>query len=178
NDKDKKRIVPVNEFVCFSVQLSVGMNKIDITAVKNGKPADKQTLSVFRRSDLISEFRNVPADFQKKYFHMTDNSKCAACHKLEPSEADKKPVAVATFAAEASAGIRGKDTASAASTCYSCHKGITSYPYVHGPASVWSCLSCHDVQANPIYIVKKPDTDICFNCHSEQKEEWGSKKRA
>ena len=174
NDEEKASIAPTREFICFTVQLSVGVNKIDITAMKNNKLIDKVSLSVFRKSALISMYKDPPADFRKDYFHMKERLQCAACHKLEPSESDKKPVNIATFAAETSKDV--KEAATATSTCYSCHKSITSYPYVHGPASVWSCLSCHDSQTKPRYLVNKPDTEICFNCHTEQKEDWSFKK--
>ncbi len=174
NDEEKANIVPVREVICFTVRLSVGINKIDIAAIKNNKAADRVLLSVFRRSDLVSAHKDPPAGFQKDYFHMKEWSRCSACHKLEPGESDKKPINIAAFSAETSKDIR--KAAVENSTCYSCHKGITSYPYVHGPASVWSCLSCHNPQAEPKYLVKKPDTELCFICHTEQKEDWGIKK--
>jgi len=63
------------------------------------------------------------------------------------------------------------------SMCYPCHKKITGYGYVHGPAATWNCLSCHDRNAKPVkYITQKPDRDLCFVCHKEKKEEWMPKK--
>ncbi len=168
NDAEKVNIVPTREFVCFTVRLSVGLNKINITAMKNNKAADKVFLNVFRRSDLISMYKSPPEDFQKDYFHMKEWLPCAACHKLEPGESDKKPINIVSFEAETTKDI--KETASSTSTCYSCHKGITSY------TSVWSCLSCHNPQAEPKYLVKKPDTELCFSCHAEQKEDWSVRK--
>ncbi len=99
---------------------------------------------------------------------MKNPPECAACHELRSRESDRKAINLSTFSAETSV----EDNIAAASTCYSCHSKITSYPYVHGPTSVWSCLSCHDPQTVPLYSVKKPDTDLCFNCHTEQKREW------
>ncbi len=63
---------------------------------------------------------------------MGDTSECSECHELKATEADMIPVNPATFLTE-----KGK-AKSDSSTCYSCHNNITTYPYVHGPASVWS----------------------------------------
>jgi predicted CXXCH cytochrome family protein len=180
NGTEKVSITASNEhaetynYVCFSVSLALGINSIEITAVKKNKTVDSVVLSVFRRSDLISEYKDAPPGFQKEYFHMSDNSQCSACHILKPSEHDRKPVNIATFSSDSSNG--GKNAAVPESTCYSCHNKITAYKFVHGPASVWSCLSCHEPQTAPEYSVKKPDTEVCFNCHTEQKEEWSAKK--
>ncbi len=174
NDEEKVKVTPSREIVCFSVPLAVGVNKIDIILIKKNKLLDNAVLSIFRRSDLVSAYKTPPAGFQKDYFHMKDHLQCAACHTLKPSESDRKSVNIITFAAENLTD--GKKAVAAASTCYSCHKRITSYPYVHGPAFVWSCLSCHDPQTEPKYSVKKPDTKACFSCHLEEKESWNKKK--
>ncbi len=94
--------------------------------------------------------------------------RCASCHSVEPTEADKKPVSIAT--------ITDKKGSKPKSTCYSCHKSIMAYSYEHGPASVWACLSCHEQDSSPRYAVAKPDAEICYTCHVEQKAEWLSKK--
>jgi len=173
NDKESASIVPDNKYECFSVLLSPGINRVEITASKKGTQVFNVTLNVFRRSDLAREFIKIPAGFKKDYFHMGDNSRCAECHILEPRETDRKPVNPASFIAEAfdkEAVIR------ATSTCYSCHNKIAASPYVHGPVAVWSCLSCHDDKSDPKYSVKKPDTEVCYGCHIEQKTDWQSKK--
>ncbi len=174
NDQEKVEIIPDSNFECFSIPLKVGINRINISAIKENKQADEIIMSVFRRSELISAYKDPPAGFKKDYFHMKNHIKCAACHTLEPSESDRKPVNIAAFPTEIL--VYGKDVAATTSTCYSCHKGLTSYPFVHGPTAVWSCLSCHDPQTNPKYSVKKPDTKVCFSCHIEQKEGWYTKK--
>ncbi len=169
NEKDHLEIIPDSDFECFSVPLTVGINRIDITAEKKGKLIDEIFFRVFRRSDLESIYRTPPSDFKKNYFHLNLHPECRDCHTLVPGEADRKPVTPVDFS-------KGPgDIGGSGSTCYSCHKAITSLPYVHGPASVWSCLSCHDPQAVPVYSVKKPDTELCFGCHIEQKKDWGSK---
>jgi predicted CXXCH cytochrome family protein len=174
NRRKEVSIVPTREFECFSVQLALGINEIVITASKNDVQTDELSISVFRRSDLVSEYRDPPVGFQKDYFHMTDRTQCAHCHILEPGEADGKSISMSTFTAETFSDRT--ETAASASTCYSCHKRITSYPFVHGPALVWSCLSCHDPQTIPKYSVEKPDTKVCFKCHAEQGKNWYSKK--
>jgi predicted CXXCH cytochrome family protein len=174
NGENRHSIVPSREFECSSVLLAVGMNIIDIRAIRNNKEIDKVTLEVFRRSHLISTYRDAPDGFKKDYFHMKDRSQCAGCHILESRDTDKRPVQISNFVTEAGEDVR--KAATAESTCYSCHKKIISYPYVHGPASVWSCLTCHDPQAEPVYSVKKPDSEVCFTCHIEQKKDWSTKQ--
>ncbi len=173
NDKERTSIIPDKKYECFSVPLALGINRIDITASKDGKQVFNTTLNVFRRSDLVGNYMKTPAGFKKDYFHMGDNSRCSECHILEPKETDKKPVSPTSFIAET---FDKKTVIQATSTCYSCHNKIASSPYVHGPVAVWSCLSCHDEKSDPKYSVKKPDSEVCFGCHIEQKTDWQSKK--
>ncbi|GBE06264.1 cytochrome c nitrite reductase pentaheme subunit [bacterium BMS3Abin10] len=174
NDEERISIVPDSGFECFTVRLSPGVNAIDVTAFKKGREIDSVEFSVFRRSDLEAAYQKAPADFQKDYFHSKKRKECAECHVLVPTDADKKPVNPASFKAALQEG--DKQAIASSSTCYSCHSKITSYPYVHGPASVWSCLSCHDAETEPMYMVKKPDAEVCFSCHVEQGRDWGAKK--
>jgi predicted CXXCH cytochrome family protein len=173
NDKEKLRIVADSEFECFSVPLAAGINRINITAQREKTAVDSIEMTVFRRSDLESAYKNPPPGFEKDYFHMKNRDQCSACHILKPADTDKKPVSVSAFPAEK---LRSRDMSAADSTCYSCHKNLTAYPFIHGPSAVWSCLSCHDPKAAPVYAVRKPDTKVCFGCHIEQKEEWERKK--
>lgn len=173
NDKERASIVPDNKYECFSVPLTPGINKINITATKKGKSVFDVALNVFRRSDLAAEYMKIPAGFKKDNFHMRDNSMCAECHILEPKETDRKPVSPTSFMAEA---FDKKTVVQATSTCYSCHNKIASAPYVHGPVAVWSCLNCHDDKSAPKYAVKRPDTEVCYGCHIEQKTDWQAKK--
>lgn len=173
NDKERANIIPDSKYECFSVPLIPGINRIDISATKKGKPVFDAALNVFRRSDLAAEYMKIPEGFKKDNFHMSDTARCAECHILEPREADRKPVSPASFIAEA---FDKKTVIQSTSTCYSCHNKIAASPYVHGPVAVWSCLSCHDDKAAPKYAVKSPDTEVCFGCHTEQKTDWQSKK--
>ncbi len=174
NSEEKLRIIPDSVFECFSVLLSIGNNKIDITGIKEKKPVDEISLSIFRRSDLVSIYNKPPSGYKTNYFHGKERSECTPCHELNPKDSDKKPINILTFSEETKKA--DETILSSLSTCYSCHKKITAYPYVHGPASVWSCLTCHDPDAEPEYATLKPDSDQCFQCHTEQKNDWTAKK--
>ncbi len=173
NNSEPRGIAAPGEFVCFTVPLDPGINSIEIAALKGKTILDKVSLSVFRRSDLISRYRVPPPDFKKAYFHAGERAECTKCHAMEPGVFDRKPVSPATFSTEA---FDNETVIAATSTCYSCHKGLTAYPYVHGPASVWSCLSCHEPGSEPRYSVGKPDSTVCYGCHVEQKNKWLSMK--
>jgi predicted CXXCH cytochrome family protein len=174
NSKIKASIVPRRKFECFSVPLELGVNKINIIAKKEERIVDDVALDVFRRSDLVSKYAKPPAGFQKDYFHMKDRSQCATCHHvLEPTEADIKTINIESYAAEVS---KDKAVVPTESTCYSCHREITSHSFVHGPDFVWSCLTCHDSQGSPKYSVKYPVPELCYKCHVEQKQQRSGKK--
>jgi len=174
NDEEIKSIVPDSKFECFSVPLIVGVNKIHIIAFKDSSQVDEAGISVFRRSELSKEHTIPPPGFNKDFFHMKDRFTCTRCHTLKPGMLDKKPVDISAFPTRTLTDeIK---TAATTSTCYSCHKALTAYPFVHGPAAVWSCLSCHEDGAKPNYSVSKPDTRMCLSCHIEQKEKWETRK--
>ena len=173
NNEEKIRLVPDSEVECFSILLTTGINRINITATKENTEVDNIAMSVFRRSDLESAYKDPPPGYQKDYFHMKNREQCAGCHVLKPTEDDKKPVSISAFPAEK---LKSGDISSAVSTCRSCHRRLTAYPFIHGPSAVWSCLSCHDPQAAPVYAVRKPDTKVCFGCHIEQKGKWEHRK--
>lgn len=170
NGKQRTSKVPASDTECFSVPVEPGVNKIEINAYKDERVSESLTFDVFRRSDLVGEYRNIPADYKRDFFHRDKMDLCTKCHELKPGADDAKPINPATFSKNTGNAV------SSTSTCYSCHKSIMNYPYVHGPASVWSCLSCHETGSSPMYTVKKPDTEICYSCHIEQKSEWVSKK--
>ena len=128
------------------MDLEPGENIIEIEAMKDDKVIDIVSRRVFRRSELIAKYKDVPEEFKREYFHMKENSDCVRCHVLEPTAYDRTPVSPATFNIEK---YDIKKIISVTSTCYSCHKAIAASPYVHGPASVWSCLSCHDDTSSP-----------------------------
>ncbi len=168
-------IVPDIEHECFSLILTPGKSKVEIIAMKNNEKVENVLMQVFRRSDLSKRYMKIPDGFKKDAFHMADTSGCAECHKLKPVEYDKKPINPKSFAAQ---NFDKEKIFASTSTCYSCHKKITSRPYVHGPAAVWSCLSCHETESEQMYAVLKPDTEMCYKCHVEQKEYWSGQKYA
>ena len=174
NNKIRASSIPRRKFECFSVPLELGINKINIRAKKEDRVVDEVALAVFRRSDLVSKYAKPPAGFQKDYFHMKDRSQCATCHHvLAPTEADNQTINVETYAAEVS---KIKPVVPTESTCYSCHRRITSSSFVHGPNFAWGCLTCHDSQAEPKYSIKYPVPELCYKCHVEQKQQRSGKK--
>lgn len=173
NGVEQTSIIPANDIECFTVSLVPGINNIELAAYKGDKVAALLKRDAFLRSDLIAEYRNVPGEFKRDYFHMEDRKECSKCHVLEPSIYDSKPISPAAFTGDK---FDSQTVFAATSTCYSCHKRMMSQAYAHGPASVWSCLSCHETDTIPEYSVKKPDTEMCYNCHVEQKNLWLSKK--
>ena len=174
NSQIKASFVPRRKVECFSVPLNLGPNKINIRAKKEDRTVDDVALNVFRRSDLVGNYEKPPAGFKKDYFHAKDRSQCATCHHvLEATEADNKTLNIETYAAEVS---KIKPVDPSESTCFSCHRGITSNPFVHGQDFVWGCLTCHDSKAEPKYSVKYPVPELCFKCHLEQKQKRSGKK--
>ena len=174
NSEMKASIVPRRKFECFSVPLELGINEINIRAKKEDRIVDEVALNVFRRSDLVGTYEKPPAGFKRDYFHMKDRSLCATCHHVvEPTEADNQTLNIETYAAEVS---RIKPVVPTESTCYSCHRRITSSSFVHGPNFAWGCLTCHDSQAEPKYSIKYPVPELCYKCHVEQKQQRSGKK--
>jgi predicted CXXCH cytochrome family protein len=174
NSQIKARIAPRRNVECLSVALEPGINKINIIAKKKDRIVDEVALNIFRRSDLVGNYEKPPAGFEKDYFHMKDRYQCAACHHLlQPAEADGKTINIETYTAGVS---KDKPVVPADSSCYSCHRGITSYSFVHGPGIVWSCLTCHDARGEPRYSLRYPVPELCYKCHVEQKQQRSGKK--
>ncbi len=173
NSEIVREISTLKRVNCFSIHLEPGENTVEFAALKDNVLINKMVRYVYLRAELIGAYRKPPSEYRRDSFHSGTWGLCTECHhQLEPTDADKKPVNVATLTAEGTGDNNGENT----STCYSCHKGIMSYPFVHGPAAVWSCLSCHDENSTPRYAVAKPDTDVCFKCHLDQKTLWLNKK--
>jgi len=171
NNERKATIIPDSEFECFSVKLANGINRITVLAIRKDRIVDLIHFKVFNRSDLETAYKIPPENFRKDYFHMTEHPRCASCHVLEPDNFDRRSMNITT----SSMKVLASKTA-AASTCYPCHKDITAFATVHGPASVWNCLRCHDPNAALRYSVKKPVSEVCYKCHVEQKNDWTAKK--
>jgi predicted CXXCH cytochrome family protein len=165
NNEDIFKVTDVKgkEFLCKTIKLSFGPNEIVVNAFEGGfggRKVGSKKATIFLRSDISREFRIATPEFQKKPFHREDNENaCLSCHVMKTSERDIKPQ-------------RPVD-----SMCYPCHRKITEYGYVHGPAATWNCLSCHEQNAKPVkYITRQPERELCFVCHKEKKEEWMPKK--
>ena len=174
NNQIKASIVPRRKVECLSVPLVLGINEINIRAKKEDRILGEVALNVFRRSDLVGNYEKPPAGFEKDYFHMKDRSQCATCHHLlRPAEADNKTINIETYLAE---DLKDKAVVPTDSSCYSCHRGITTYSFVHGPGFVWSCLTCHDAQGEPKYSLKYPIPELCYKCHVEEKQKRSGKK--
>lgn len=146
---------------CFAVTLTKGMNTIELLGLKQGKVVDRKEMKIFFRSDLFPKFREPPADFNRYFFHVTNNEKnCTGCHDMDPTLSSLRP----------------KDPKE--SICYNCHKTkYTSNTFVHNPAAQGTCFSCHEVQnGERKYTATKPDEKTCYPCHNSQVKEWKSKK--
>jgi predicted CXXCH cytochrome family protein len=174
NSQVKATIVPRREFECFSVPLELGINEINLRAKEENRIVDEVALKVFRRSDLVGNYEKPPAGFTKDYFHAKDRSPCGGCHHvLEPTAADENIINLETYTAEV---LQDKAIVPSDSSCYSCHRRITSYSFVHGPKFVWRCLTCHDSRAEPKYALKYPVPELCYKCHVEEKQKRTGKK--
>jgi hypothetical protein len=149
NKYETTKILP-GQFRCFRVPLDLGINTIDLMAESGGNSVDQISINVFRRSKRISRYRIPPPEFKIAFFHMQDHSECAGCHVLDPTETDRKPAKILKLSVKSDNEMSG----SSVSTCYSCHKGILSNKYLHGPVVVWSCLSCHDTDSEPVFCEK------------------------
>jgi predicted CXXCH cytochrome family protein len=172
DEEESREISSKGVMRCFTAEIEPGLNTIFIYAEKDGKRIEEKSLTVFRRSDLINSARVPPVGFKRSDFHGRKEIMCGVCHRMEPSEGDFSQVDPSSF----SRSDLQERALESESSCRSCHKNLMNYPYVHGPASVWSCLRCHQAETVPPYLVKKPDTVLCFGCHTEQKLEWTAKK--
>ncbi|NTU42783.1 MAG: hypothetical protein HGA78_06975 [Nitrospirales bacterium] len=159
NEK-KKSSAPKTEYLCFGgLELSPGLNTITVTAGSKGKIVQTASLSVFRVVAVSQELQSPPPGFGRLTFHVKQKEEaCRSCHRMDPRESDLAP------------------SSPEDSLCYACHKGITAFPNVHGPAAVWGCLSCHENKSEPVrYGIKNPSRDICFTCHKDTEEDWAQK---
>lgn len=149
-------VAMVNNMLCIPLRLDPGLNKIKLTALLNGEIVRTKNVSVFFRSDLSDLYKTAPEGFTPIPFHVRNKEKeCMPCHRVEVTDIDVKPVVPSD------------------SSCYSCHKAITSNGFAHGPSARWVCLACHDPKSSPQkYAVKKPLSSVCFECHKDNKSLW------
>lgn len=149
-----------SKFICKTLRLKYGPNEIVVSAKAKGEIAESKKIAVFYQSDVSKKHHTHPPVFQRRPFHQKNREGiCRECHTMKLAEKYPKP-------------IKPKD-----SICYQCHKEITAYKNVHGPAARWDCLTCHNKDSRPIkYTTPKPDRRLCFVCHKERKEVWTQKK--
>ena len=64
------------------------------------------------------------------------------------------------------------------SSCYSCHKKLTSRKKVHAPSEKWVCNYCHQDVGMPYqrFETPLPIANTCFSCHEYRKRIWSNKK--
>ena len=143
-----------------SLFLSEGENRIRIEGLKGKKVVAEKVLTVFLRSILVEEYSRIPPGFKEYTFHTSNNEKdCSFCHAEELSE-DAKSQQDETLP-----------------SCYTCHKRIVDYKFVHGPASVWACATCHKENSEKIKnSVPNPEVMACQMCHTEELAAWQSEK--
>jgi len=148
------------KFYHYAGQLEFGLNQLEVEVGRGAKSLRKETRDLFFFAQ-IAGVGAIPPGFTRKSFHLngSKNQPCVSCHELEPQEADLTP------------------SSPAASSCHLCHKRLTRFKQVHGPASVWSCLGCHDQKSAPArYGTPVPVRDLCYGCHTDQKEYFFSTK--
>lgn len=109
----------------------------------------------------------VPDELTIYAFHSPDaEAPCVECHRMEPTEADQKPVAP-------------KD-----SMCYGCHRPMfAKLKSQHKPFVQWHCLECHQAEATESEFI--PDLVVryiiaeglnvgaeCYRCHQKQETDF------
>lgn len=135
---------------CFDgIELAGGKNTIRVVTLKEGKPVEEKTSTVFVHSDLSSDAATASTGFERYTFHEREHERvCLPCHQLDFS----------TAALE--------ETRAENSPCYQCHKKmLTAYINAHGPAAVGGCLGCHERSTKPKLSVPKPEGKLCNSCH-------------
>jgi predicted CXXCH cytochrome family protein len=142
--------------------LSEGKNLIRIEGLRGGHVMGEKLLTVFVRSPLSEQQETNPAGFNQYIFHTPKNEKTCSpspCHMQELRQGAKS---------------RQKQ---ALPSCYTCHKRIVAYDYVHGPASVWACTICHTQNSEKgRNAVPHPIADVCRMCHTLELAAWQSEK--
>ncbi|MFA5354873.1 MAG: cytochrome c3 family protein [Thermodesulfovibrionales bacterium] len=156
----KSALAPRREYLCFGgLELEPGLNTLTVTAEKGGAVVQKADITVYRVVEVSKDSRVPPPGFGLNPFHTKAKEEvCKPCHKMEPGSSEVIPAVPSD------------------SACYTCHRQVTGFSNVHGPAAVWGCLSCHEPGGNPVrYAVKSPTRDICFTCHKDAEEQWARK---
>ncbi len=153
------KTVPASEkqrVACLGARLAKGINTLDVAVYEQDRKTMDKQLSVYVRSSLSKLHQQVPAGYQRYYFHQPKlEEPCSTCHRMEATLHDLTPARLSD------------------SPCYPCHKNKGSEKYKHKPASSGTCFSCHELQKGKRnYSTRKPDQVVCFTCHSAQAKDW------
>jgi predicted CXXCH cytochrome family protein len=162
DDRQQRQLTNLSQrkVVCIDgIPLSVGINRITLTAFRGRTKVGEERLAVMVRSDLSSLWSQAPVGYRSYPFHGGSQERgCLPCHELQFSAAASNPASPAQ------------------SPCYVCHKRMMgSVRNLHGPAAVWSCLMCH----NPKGETPSPlaaDNSQCAECHGDSMDDWQGKK--
>jgi len=160
NDEAVVQVAKGSGVVCKTYPLRINRNELTVTALKDGNQLASQKVTVFNFSDISKQYKTSPPEFAPAMFHTKEREAvCAGCHALNAGEKDLRP---------------GK---SSNSMCYACHRKITEFKYIHGPAAKWECLACHEKDSSPVkYEVRKTERELCFACHDEERAKWAEKE--
>ncbi|MDD3789782.1 MAG: hypothetical protein PHO94_13975, partial [Petrimonas sp.] len=122
-------IVPKRNVYCRSLILSMGENRLRITAYHGEENIHDESVSVYYRSEIFSGFQEEPAGYKKRVFHAEMNEQlCTRCHVMTQKSGK-----------EGEAPDNPED-----SVCYQCHKEMLSQGKAHAPAVNWMCQTCHN----------------------------------
>lgn len=143
-----------------SLFLKEGKNIIKIQGLLKKKVVAEKVITVFLGSKLVRQNTIPPPGFKKYTFHTPSNEKaCTLCH-----------------AEELQAGALSQQNRTFPS-CYTCHKRIVDYKFVHGPVAVWACAPCHKQNSEQVKNgVPDPEVIVCQMCHTEDLASWQSEK--
>ena len=161
NGKDYPPLSGKDSYICKEINLTEGMNKIEIKGFGKDGITDEKTLSIFLRSALSERFKSPPPGFDPYHFHKSEREKgCSRCHTMEARKSDVSP------------------DSPDQSTCFVCHKEITGYKFMNGSVSVWACTRCHSGNENNEKGVPEPVSKLCFSCHYNEMKTWTARKHA
>lgn len=149
------------DFFCKTILVNSGINDITVYALKSGNTVASKTLKIYCSTDISRDFSGkTPSEYRISPFHTAGREgACGGCHILKVNAKDNKPDSPSN------------------SMCYPCHRRITEFKNVHGPAARWECLFCHSrASEQSKYGVDKPEKELCFTCHQSDMARWNSKK--
>ena len=147
-----------DRFYHYLLRLDFGRNEIELEATGDKGAVVREKRALFFFSPIAKD-KEIPDGFARAPFHQSGKTPgvCAGCHLLEAQPGDRAPVEPSR------------------STCFVCHKSLTGFKNVHGPASRWDCLACHDMNSTPVkYATPTPVRELCFRCHTDLKNYYYS----